>query len=656
LGSLSEARTRYAQLRNYPENTAVTVDYVFEDLHPKISSVEPEVTDSRFGTLTLQHTFLPLPENDYQPRFDDPRVGFFNTQVTDLTSTDRAPYRDLLHRWHLEPKVPEAEISEPVTPITWWMENTTPVELRETIRDAGLAWNLAFRKAGWEKAVDIRQQPDDAPWDAGDVRYHVLRWTSSPSPRFGGYGPSFANPLTGQILGADIMLEWVFLSNRVHYQDIFVPRSAGSDPHVCALGLCLHQGALLGRTAARLTGLATEEEQRLLREGLSYLVLHEIGHTLGLAHNFRATHLRSQETVNDRQLTSEKGLASSVMDYPALNLPPLNQPAGEYYQTVPGPYDIWAIQYGYSRKLDDGQKRQAHLALSHTDPALAFANDADDMRSPGKAVDPRAMIGDMTSDPVGYAESRLALLRTLLRRLASTSLDTGKSYQQQKDRFDTILWHYENQLEVLSRFLGGLYVDRSFATEDAPRTPYTPVPAELQHRALAALQTYLFDPDALPLPPDLLRQLQPQRRGWDFEAKGEDPKILTQMESLQKAVLDHLLHPHTLTRILNTQLYGNEFPLGDYLPALTHSLFQLGEDHNPNLREQQAQRLYVDYLLSHAGLTEKPASVPHPAQVLALYELERLISTGIGTGLQPESHPHHRFLIQRIQRHLEDSP
>ena len=116
-------------------------------------------------------------------------------------------------------------------PITWWIENTTPLEYREIIRDSVLAWNLAFEKAGFKNAIEVNIQPDDADWDAGDIRYNVLRWTSSPTPPFGGYGPSFTNPRTGEIIGADIMLEYVFIKNRLQIDEIFDLAAAGGSLH-----------------------------------------------------------------------------------------------------------------------------------------------------------------------------------------------------------------------------------------------------------------------------------------------------------------------------------------------------------------------------------------------------------------------------------------
>ena len=189
LGNLSKDKTHIRAVRNYPLNTDIVVDYVYDNSSP-VNRGGPDVTDARYITITVQHSLIEMPENGFQPRFDDPRVGYFTQQVTDLTSTSATPYRDLVNRWHLVKKNPDAALSEPVEPITFWIENTTPEELRPTIRDAALAWNYAFEAAGFLNAVVVKVQPDDADWDAGDIRYNVLRWTSSPRPRFGGYGPA----------------------------------------------------------------------------------------------------------------------------------------------------------------------------------------------------------------------------------------------------------------------------------------------------------------------------------------------------------------------------------------------------------------------------------------------------------------------------------
>ena len=162
-----------------------------------------------------------MPDEDYEIRFDDQRVGYFLTQVDNLTDPGTTNYRDLVNRWKLIKKDPSLDISEPIKPITWWIENSTPMEWRETIKEAVLQWNVAFEKAGFKNAIEVKIQPDDADWDAGDIRYNVLRWTSSPNPPFGGYGPSMVNPKTGEIIAADVMLEFVFFTNRVFNDKLY---------------------------------------------------------------------------------------------------------------------------------------------------------------------------------------------------------------------------------------------------------------------------------------------------------------------------------------------------------------------------------------------------------------------------------------------------
>jgi hypothetical protein len=221
-----------------------------------------------------------------------------------------------------------------------------------------LRWNEAFEKAGFKNAVEIRVQPDTADWDAGDIRYNVLRWTSSPTPPFGGYGPSFVNPRTGQILGADIMLEFVFFTNRLRQQEAFDVAGISQwlqskeawlekHPHACEASYYMHQAALFGVTTLSLTGASETEIKEYVENALYYLVLHEMGHTLGLNHNMKASQLHMPDKIHDKQLTEQIGLTASVMDYPTANLALDKERQGQFFTTKPGPYDLWAIEFAY---------------------------------------------------------------------------------------------------------------------------------------------------------------------------------------------------------------------------------------------------------------------------------------------------------------------
>ncbi|MBT8137756.1 MAG: zinc-dependent metalloprotease, partial [Gammaproteobacteria bacterium] len=421
LGTLSESRNKIVAVDNYPKNTALTAEYVYENPAPVVRG-EEDITDSRAVSIRVQHTFIAMPDNDYQPRLDDYRVGYFASRVTDLTTRSNTPYRDLIARWHLVKKNPDADVSDPVEPITWWIENTTPIEYRDLIRDAALAWNSAFEKAGFSNAVAVEIQPDDADWDAGDIRYNVLRWTSSPNPPFGGYGPSFINPRTGQIIGADVMLEYSFLTNRLRRQRVLQeisgqqPQAIGHGQHAfCSLGNGMQLSNLFGMQALDAYGAGSELQQQLVHDSMHYLILHEIGHALGLNHNMKATQLLDEPF--DALQVAENGLSGSVMDYPALNVAPPDEEQTLFYSTSPGPYDDWVIEYGYSPAVDDAdeeRERLAEILARSVEPQHAFGNDADDMRNPGKAIDPRVNIYDMSSDGIGYAVKRLEQLDEVL--------------------------------------------------------------------------------------------------------------------------------------------------------------------------------------------------------------------------------------------------
>ena len=602
LGELSSSKTRYADIRNYPLNTDVIVDYVFSSKYPR-NGGGASVTDARNVTVTMQHSLIAMPDEGYEPRLDDYRVGYFFDQVTDLTSTESANYRDLINRWRLEKKDPEAELSEPVKPITWWIENTTPVEYRDTIRDAVLAWNQSFEKAGFKNAVEVKIQPDDADWDAGDIRYNVLRWTSSPVPPFGGYGPSFSNPRTGELIGSDIMLEYTFITNRLRIAEIFDLNAAHSQEHDlisltgksvrCSAGHELHLSNLFGRAALMVQDASEEDLNQLVKEGLYYLLLHEVGHTLGLNHNMKASIQYGPREVHDASVTNGAP-TGSVMDYPALNMAPLGVTQGDYYMKRPGPYDDWAIEFGYRPGLDP-IARKALLERSGEN-GLAFGNDADDMRAPGRGIDPRVNISDMSSDPVAYAIDRIELSKATLPKLFEKYND-GSSWQELVTAYLITTGQHASMASIISRQVGGVYVDRQ-APGVIDGKPYTPVPEAKQKEAIEVLGKYIFAGDAFPMPSDLLPYLQPQRRGYNFGAATEDPKVHQRILGIQMGAISHLLHPVVLERMINSSLYGNTYSPSEMIVDLNEAVIGGDLRGTPNTFRRNLQVAYVQRLVS----------------------------------------------------------
>ncbi len=615
LGSLNTSKSKYAAIHSYPENTDIVVDLAYENPSAFVSGGK-DITDPRYVRIKMQHTFIQMPDNNFRSRKDDPRVGFFMTERNDQTSINATPYKDMIHRWNLVKKDPSAELSEPVEPIVFWIENTTPYEYRQTIIDAGLKWNDAFEKAGFKNAVQMRVMPDTATWDPGDIRYNVIRWVASAQPVYGAIGPSFVNPRTGQILGADITVEWYSASAvpiSEHLYDglstasilqaknpfaLFEENNAG-DKEGCVLAQELKSQFATGQTVLEADGASVKDIGEMHKQFLTYLILHEMGHTLGLNHNMKATQMLSPLDVNNKELTRKIGLMGSVMDYPAINVALDRNKQGDYYTTRTGPYDLWAIEYGYKPFSEAGEDDGLNRILSRSnEPQLAFGNDGDDMRSPGKGIDPRVNIFDMSNDVMAYAEDRFKLVNQLMGKMLSKYVKPGQSYAELRARYITLNAQRTNMVNAVSRYVGGVFVDRSFPEQKSTSKPYTPVPLAQQKKAIELINKYIFAPNAFEGDYTLLPYMQWQRRGFNQPATGEDFKETSAMLVTQVSALAQILHPATLTRITNTRLYGNQYSVADVMNDLQKGIFDADINGNVNVQRQYLQSTFVKGMAS----------------------------------------------------------
>ncbi|MGK0447242.1 MAG: hypothetical protein ACJA2M_001014 [Polaribacter sp.] len=611
-----------------------------------------------------------MPETDYSPRMDDARVGYFLTETNDMTTTSTVNYRDMIHRWKLVKKNPEAAISEPVTPITWWIENTTPLEWRETIKEGVLAWNVAFEKAGFKNAIVVKTQPDNADWDAGDVRYNVLRWTSSPNPPFGGYGPSFVNPRTGEILGADIMLEFVHFTNRVFADKLYNDATANmkletskelevtkffekQNLNFCSMGHVMHDNMQLGNAVLQATGASDLDMDALKKEGMKSLIMHEVGHTLGLNHNMKASQLFSPEQLADAAFIKGKALTGSVMDYAGINITNDRSKQGQYADMAVGPYDVWAVQFGYQDFKNNSE--MAVLLNQSTKPELIFGNDADDMRSPGKAIDPRVMIGDLSNDQITYSINRFELVNSMKKNLKTQFTKKGETYEDLRRAYYTLHNQSATAGGVISRFIGGVYVDRSTFGQKGGTQPYTPVSLSDQKRAMDAMKKYVFAPDAFDTPKEVYNYIAKQRRGFNFFGGSEDPKIHKQVLAYQTRVLSHIMHPNTLQRISNSELYGNEYKLSSFMTDLNSMMFKPDVYGSINSFRQNLQAVYTKRLI--AMISGKASSrFTVAAKSMAIYNLKNIktwVSNGKGD-LATKAHKNHlKILITNAMKEIK---
>jgi Met-zincin/Domain of unknown function (DUF5117) len=659
LGNLNPAKSKYSKVRSFPNNTDVIVELAYDNPVP-FNQGGKDITDARYNRIRFQHSFLEIPENDFRPRRDDPRVGYFTQEMEDLTTIKPAVNKDMINRWHLKKKDPNAAISEPVEPIVWWIENTTPVEFRQTVKEAGEKWNEAFEKAGFKNAVVMKIMPDDADWDPADIRYNVIRWVSSPYPPYGAIGPSFVNPKTSQILGSDITVEWFSGSAVPNNDELFNDKAAftelgkpeENDPmklflsannfkhwKTCTLAKELKAQFSAGATAVELNGADEKEISEIHKQFLYFLIMHEMGHTMGLNHNMKSSNMLSPAEINNKTITRSLGLHGSVMDYPAINVASDRSKQGDYYTTKAGPYDLWAIEYGYTPFSEAEEEAGLRKILARsTDPKLIFGNDADIANGGFGGIDPRVQVNDMSSDMVAYAEDRFKLVNSLMGKLKNKYSKPGQSYHELRSRYGTLNGQRASMINSVSRYIGGVYVDRSYPEQNASTKPFTPVPVAYQKKAMDFLAKNLFAPNAFDADAQLFPYLQFQRRGFNFFGGTEDPKPQVTVINLQINALTSMLNPVTTQRINNSSLYGNTYSVADVMSDLVKAIFDADKAGAVNLYRQNLQTEFVRGASNIANAAGGYDNATKAAALNTIKKIKALLATAVSPNEQTRAH------------------
>ncbi|WP_242615427.1 zinc-dependent metalloprotease [Sphaerotilus mobilis] len=567
---------------------------------PSLPSTLP---DPRSLFVRLHYSLTRLPAEPMRPRPADQRIGHFTTVVQDH-SDDLARNAKLRHvnRWRLEKKEPAAALSEPVKPITYWIDRNVPLKYRSVISDGILEWNTAFERIGFKNAIEVRVQPDDARFDTLDAGIASVRWMLSAQPGLAGIGPSHVDPRSGEILDADIAFE----GNSLRFQRLLRrqilaeggqtdwstvlqvgaagpdgsrPAAAGPLAPASALQAALgapdlacaaaergaaQLGYALEQLAAEFGASNTDNDndtdddateaaaEALVRSYLKNLVMHEVGHTLGLRHNFRASQVVDPTRLADPVWSRENPLTGSVMDYVAANLPSPGAPAPAAYQQQLGAYDFWAIEYAY-RPLDPADERAelARIAGRSAEPELAFGTDEDALLG----LDPQVLQFDLGSDPLAHVSKRLAIARDLISRAERQTLADGDEYARLRRRVSYALLDIGGATGIALRQIGGVVTLRDRA--GSGRDPLQPLPAAPQRAALDLLAREVLSTRGLAVSAALQRRLAP-----DYfdraENLGRSP-VNTEFQpeqvlgGLQRSVLNQLMSDGLAQRLLDQQ-------------------------------------------------------------------------------------------------------
>ncbi|HTD38556.1 MAG TPA: zinc-dependent metalloprotease, partial [Candidatus Limnocylindrales bacterium] len=649
-------------------------------------NVVDTVVDPRSIQMKIVYNFAELPDaSKYMPRLADDRVGFWDDAHI---SFDRMERMDNLvryvTRWNMKPSDPSKRISPAVHPIVYTLQSTIPMEYRDPIRRAILAWNAPFEKIGISNAVQVQDQPKDPDFDPDDIRYNMIRWLTESNN--GGFAEAQItwDPRTGEIFRGGVMIDSDLVRFGSIQRNVLGVAADGSDDpdrddRMAAHNRFAHNdgpGAHAQLMYAAITtalmqgGDPSRIAQTVGQEYLHAVVMHEVGHDFGLAHNFIGHMAYSAAQIRDHNFTAKYGVASSVMEYNPANVWPKGMSSGTVEQTVLGPYDYHVIQWGYApvpgaKTPYDEVPTLSRWASNWTDPKVRFASD-EDVAWMGHAVDPRVHQWMLTNDPLSWCGTQLGLIQTLLPKLDQRFPQTEHTYDDERFAFASLVNQYARCATNASHWIGGEYLSRSRRGDARAETPLKPVPRGEEKRAFAIVDKYLFSNDAFRYDPRTLRRLVYAEHGtvsnFGFTiAMRHDVSVADFATRIQNRALLYMYNPTVLARLADLPTKakkGETMTLADLFTWSQASIYgdiANGKVAQATVVRRNLQRRYANML---AAMATKPApGTPYDAQALARYELvalDKSVATALNRpGLDVQTRAHLGALHDDVSRTLK---
>ena len=587
-----KTRSTWGAVKAFPKNVELKVNAVYSS-ERNMSTIP----DSRGIQLTLHYSLAGLPENNYRPRLADDRVGHFMTAVKDYSSkTSDAPFIRYVNRWHLEKADKDAKLSPPKAPIIFYIEKTVPHRYRPYVRQGILEWNKAFEKIGFADAIEARIQQEHEDWDPEDARYNTIRWMVGAGFAI---GPSRVNPLTGQILDADILIgeSWIrywqreymtFFDEVAYERDHPMDHSSRFQCQI-ASGLARQMGFMASVLQARgLTDEDGELPEEFIGQALKTLTMHEVGHTLGFRHNFKASTIFSLDDLNKKR---DEALIGSVMEYDAVNIAPEGQEQGDYYTKTIGPWDYWVVEYAYkpvdASKPEGEVKALGEIASRVATSDLTYGTDEDAYGYRFRDLDPLVNRWDLGDDPLAFAKQRREVIVGLWDKIADKVTKEGMGYQRVRRAFGNLLFEHGFTMYLASRYIGGQYHHRDHRGDENGRLPFVPVSAAKQREALQFIKEYALSDQAFSFSPELLNSLAITRwsdwGGDSWNSLRFDYPVHDVILRNQTLILERLLYPAVLSRVQDAELKfpkgGDAFTLPELFSGITDAVWvELGRD------------------------------------------------------------------------------
>ena len=517
------------------------------------------------ATVVLHYSMVKLPEEPMQPRLFDERVGYFSVRQIDYGRDEhRSPNRRFITRWRLEKQDPDAAVSDPVTPITYWIDPATPTKWVSYMKQGVEAWQPAFEAAGFSNAVIAREAPsveEDPDWSPEDARYSVIRWL--PSTTENASGPHVHDPRTGEILETDIQFHHNVM-NLV--RDWYFVQVGPLDPRAQTLPL----------------------PDELMGELLAYVVTHEVGHTLGFQHNMKASSLYPPEKVRDPEWVKTMSHTPTLMDYSRFNYVAQPEDGIAVEDLIPkiGPYDKWATMWGYkpipgAASADDEKTTLDEWSRQQDETAwYRFSTPGSRNADPGQLTE---AVGD--ADAVQSTALGLKNLERVAAMLLDATNTPGDPYDDLDELYGRLVGQWATEMNHVAAVVGGVTSQQKHFGQEGVR--FATIPRETQAGAVAFLNDHAFTTPMFLVDPEILRRIEPVG-------------VLDRIRTSQAGVLRTLLNSARLARLVEQEAIDGDVAYAptDFLADLRGGLWrELAEvDVEIDAYRRNVQRTYLDLI------------------------------------------------------------
>ena len=559
LTSMDTKLSYIESVKSYPEN--------IEARHVK--TYRSSDNESGFVSMELNNSMILLPKKPMKRRYFDERVGWFTTSQTDYgIDNQEAKTIKYLDRWRLEVKDEDiekfkaGELVEPKKPIVYYIDPGTPKKWRKYLKQGIEDWQVAFEAAGFKNAIIAKDPPskdEDPDWSPEDVRYSVVRYLASPS--LNANGPHTSDPRSGEIIESDI--NWYHNVMKLLRNWLFV------------------QTAAVNPDARK-----TEFKNEVMGELIRFVSSHEVGHTLGLPHNFGSSSAYPVDSLRSATFTKKYGTAPSIMDYARFNY--VAQPGDEGVALIPsdwetpnvGVYDIYSIMWGYKPILDTDafdEKKVLNQWITERADDLMF-------RFGSSSIDPSSQTEDLGNDAIKASNYGIANLKRIVPNLIEWTTEDGENYEELQYLYGQVLSQFRRYLGHVSTNVGGVY--QYYKTSDQEGAVYTHVEKSHQKNCIKFLNKNLFETPTWMIDKNILDKIQ-------FAG------AVDQVRGLQSSYLNRILDFGRLARVIeNEALNGSEaYTLDELMSDLKNGIFsELKNNSNIDIYRRNIQRAFIQRL------------------------------------------------------------